>query len=390
MAVHTDGGDLFPSGDARLHRGGSAGFWEPQHPRNAEWVLGGPAQSISRAEVAAVLGVLRSEPRPVELRPDSEVTEMGLRALLEGCPPDPNAANFDFWEQIAEELAMRGEGDVETRRAPSHLTAEEAAARGYTEQDRLRNAGADAGATRACAQHPQVHAWVRHRVVLKAVMERIHRAMIRILLHRQQGHEACLAAAEAQEGGGAGVPDEEAANRWETGREGNGSGMETTHASDAEAAWSDEQEQQMTWGNRVAWKGLGDELRQYFGSKKWPPEEAAAAKGGCTWVELAVDYEVSSGTLLPPPPRLRVGRERGYLGSLSLAERAQEMRAATMRLRDILGGPEKLFPGDCTARSRHLGGSATRHRLDLPGGRRLGAMRRRSSGGSCPRCSRRT
>ena len=96
-------------------------------------------------------------------------------------------------------------------------------------------------------------------------MERIHRAMIRILLHRQQGHEACLAAAEAQEGGGAGVPDQEAANRWETGREGNGSGMETTRARDAEAAWSDEQEQQMTWGNRVAWKGLGDELRQYFG-----------------------------------------------------------------------------------------------------------------------------
>ena len=62
VIVHTDGGDLFPSGDERLHRGGSSGFWGPQHPRNGEWVLEGPAQSINRAEAAAVLRVLREEP----------------------------------------------------------------------------------------------------------------------------------------------------------------------------------------------------------------------------------------------------------------------------------------------------------------------------------------
>ena len=47
-----------------------------------------------RPEAAAVLRVPRDEPRPVELRPDSEVTEMGLRGILEGVPPDPQGANF--------------------------------------------------------------------------------------------------------------------------------------------------------------------------------------------------------------------------------------------------------------------------------------------------------
>ena len=141
VIVHTDGGDLFPSGDERLHRGGSSGFWGPQHPRNNEWVLEGPAQSINRAEAAAVLRVLRGEPRPVEVRPDSEVTEMGLRALLEGCPPDPNAANYDLWEQIAEDLAARADGHVEVRRVSSRLTAEQAAKSTGAMKKTLRSIG---------------------------------------------------------------------------------------------------------------------------------------------------------------------------------------------------------------------------------------------------------
>ena len=84
--------------------------------------------------------------------------------------------------------------------------------------------------------------------------------------------------------------------------------------------------------NRPAWRGIGEELMQYFQQKRWLPEEAAAAQGGCTWIELAVDYESVTGTLLPPSVGRRGAQhDRGYLGALSLAGRAQAMRARLER-----------------------------------------------------------
>ena len=107
--------------------------------------------------------------------------------------------------------------------------------------------------------------------------------------------------------------------------------------------------------NRPAWRGLGPELRQYFADKQWIAEDVPLGAVGCTWHELAVDYEVVSGTLLPPPPQWTEGRERGYLDSLSLADRSQQMRAATLRLRSILGGGDCLFPGECLTATPSLG-----------------------------------
>ena len=67
--------------------------------------------------------------------------------------------------------------------------------------------------------------------------------------------------------------------------------------------------------NRPAWRGLGPELRQYFVDRQWIAEATPLGAVGCTWHELAVDYELVSGTLLPPPPQWTEGRERGHLDS---------------------------------------------------------------------------
>ena len=55
-----------------------------EHPRNFSFPLEGPSQSNNRAELTAVIRVLQTEPRPLEIRPDSEVVESGLRVLLAG------------------------------------------------------------------------------------------------------------------------------------------------------------------------------------------------------------------------------------------------------------------------------------------------------------------
>ena len=107
----------------------------------------------------------------------------------------------------------------------------------------------------------------------------------------------------------------------------------------------------MVRGNRKAWAGMGEELLRYFAAKRW-----VCGEGQITWVELAVDFEITSGTLLPPAPRLRVGRERGYLGELSLDERAQEMRAATLRLGESdLWGAQQALPGQPGLQGRFAG-----------------------------------
>ena len=100
---------------------------------------------------------------------------MGLRGILEGVPPDPQGANFDIWDPIDREVDRRPPRHVEVRRVPSHLTAPQAKARGYSEQDRLRNAAADVGATDACRRHSDVGPWVRRSVVCSAGMERLQR-----------------------------------------------------------------------------------------------------------------------------------------------------------------------------------------------------------------------
>ena len=96
----------------------------------------------------------------------------------------------------------------------------------------------------------------------------------------------------------------------------------------------------MMRGNRVAWKGLAEELLDYSQGKRLFAEEEDRAKGGCTWVELAVDYELATGTLLPPAPRVREGHERGYLGALFMGadefygDALRDMRESYAAIRD--------------------------------------------------------
>ena len=84
IVVFADGGCERAQYDCRFRKAGCGGFWGPDHPRNFSFPFEGPPQSNNRAELTAVLRVLQTEPRPLEIRPDSEVVESGLRILLVG------------------------------------------------------------------------------------------------------------------------------------------------------------------------------------------------------------------------------------------------------------------------------------------------------------------
>ena len=101
------------------------------------------SEANNRAEISAVLQVLRTDKRPLHIRPDSEITESGLRTLLAGGGWNALGDHADLWQQVAEELQGRETGDVRTRKVYSHLTWQQASAIGMTKEDWWGNRAAD-------------------------------------------------------------------------------------------------------------------------------------------------------------------------------------------------------------------------------------------------------
>ena len=78
IVVYTDGACTHNQ-DNRLRRAGCGAFWCLDHSLNISRLLEGPVQSNQRAELQAVLLVLQSEGRALEIRTDCQYVYDGAR-----------------------------------------------------------------------------------------------------------------------------------------------------------------------------------------------------------------------------------------------------------------------------------------------------------------------
>ena len=94
------------------------------------------AQTAQRAELTAAVQTVSLAGAPVEVITDSRFVRNGVAALRAGaCYLD--WAHSDLWERIAEHSRS---GFLTARWVKGHTTAEEALARGLSEEDRAGNA----------------------------------------------------------------------------------------------------------------------------------------------------------------------------------------------------------------------------------------------------------
>ena len=77
VVVFTDGA-CTDNQDVRLRRAGVGCFWGRGHERNIAQPLPGELQTNQRAELQAIVEVLRVEPRQVEIRTDSQYVIDGV------------------------------------------------------------------------------------------------------------------------------------------------------------------------------------------------------------------------------------------------------------------------------------------------------------------------
>ena len=102
--------------------------------------LPGTRQTNNRAELWAFKSALTHTEGNLIVWTDSEILIKGWRAMQEGKKPKKN---LDIWQEIEKEAKQRGTGKVTLQHIESHISAEEAKAKGYPAHAWFGNKAAD-------------------------------------------------------------------------------------------------------------------------------------------------------------------------------------------------------------------------------------------------------
>eukprot|EP00662_Eupelagonemidae_sp_cell21_P014771 gene14771-biopygen88029 len=118
VIVFTDGA-ASNNQDSRFRRAGYGAYWGPAHDLNIGAPLRGDDQGNNAAELQAVVAALEADPRPLQIRTDSDHVSEGVRRhrhrwRQNGWRPRVLASaeicNVDRWRRLDELLRSRGEG----------------------------------------------------------------------------------------------------------------------------------------------------------------------------------------------------------------------------------------------------------------------------------------
>lgn len=183
VVVWTDGA-CRNNQDSRLRRAGAGIYYGPQHHRNVAYAVPGVSQTNQRAELLAVVLLLETEHRALEVRTDSQWVYDGAVAWAGWQSAGWMGDHPDLWQRLSGCLA----DGAETVRFTKVLgRAEKIDVQGgrVTQLDKDGNDGADAmavlGAKNHCAPDELRATARQRRVTAKAV----HRMMLRITQARQ-------------------------------------------------------------------------------------------------------------------------------------------------------------------------------------------------------------
>ena len=135
------------------------------HPDNCSSPLPGPAQTSYRAEVYAVLHVVRTAKQKLLIHTDCLNVAKTLNTYLQQGSADTNAqAEADLWTQFFKHIDTTAQNLIQIKWIPSHLDEKSKAATklkhiqagDVTEEDILGNVGADALANHGREQHDDI------------------------------------------------------------------------------------------------------------------------------------------------------------------------------------------------------------------------------------------
>ena len=179
VVVWTDGacaGNQFRS----VRRAGCGVFFGENHASNMSFALKGPEQTNQRAELAACLAVMESEPRRLEIRTDSKYVVDGVGR------PGRRGDNHDLWHTFHELLAARGDGNTRFVKVKGHAKSKHVLSGLVQAIDKLGNDEADKLAVRGAETHaiPAQIMTVKQRRFKQA--KATHRMMLNILVARQK------------------------------------------------------------------------------------------------------------------------------------------------------------------------------------------------------------
>ena len=151
QVIWTDGASSHNQ-DQRFRRAGSGIFYGVGHPMNASVMLPGLVQSNQRAELLAVVLSCLRDPRPLDIRTDSEYVCKGANAWMTWCDCGWPHDHADLWNTFAREMRSRATR-VCVSWVKGHARRVDVERGRATEEDKIGNDGADALAVAGAALH---------------------------------------------------------------------------------------------------------------------------------------------------------------------------------------------------------------------------------------------
>ena len=124
LVVYTDGSTLMPESPV-FARSGYGFFIAKDHTLNYHNLLEGASQSTYRAELRAIIHVIKHAAANILVRSDCKSVVDGFNKLLAGSPIDRKNDDIDLWDYAAECLRLIEDRSFKVEWMPSHLEEKE-------------------------------------------------------------------------------------------------------------------------------------------------------------------------------------------------------------------------------------------------------------------------
>ena len=133
---------------------GSGAWWSDAHPKNLSEPLPGRVQTNQRAELFAVIRVLETEPRALQIKTDSQYVLDGCRRYRHvwAAAGWKKMHNSDLWKRLHALIEARP-GQLVISKVKGHATARDVRLGRATPEDKHGKDAADALAEAGAAQH---------------------------------------------------------------------------------------------------------------------------------------------------------------------------------------------------------------------------------------------
>ena len=184
QVLWTDGASAHNQ-DSRFRRAGSGIFYGIEHALNWSGILPGLAQSNQRAELFAVVVACLRDPRPLDIRSDSEWVCNGFRDWRTWAAVGWQGEHADLWDVLAKELCVRA-CDVSVSWVKGHATENDVKYGRTTCEDKAGNDGADKLAVAGAAIHHVPAEGAAEAMSRRQMAKRTQEMMVNILIERQK------------------------------------------------------------------------------------------------------------------------------------------------------------------------------------------------------------